>query len=29
MIKYEGMMEEYEQRLELIEKEKQFLKDRI
>ena len=29
MSKYEGMMEECEQRMELIEKEKLFLKDRI
>jgi|JI10StandDraft_1071094.scaffolds.fasta_scaffold1082436_1 hypothetical protein len=29
MSKYEGSVEEYEQRLELVEKEKVFLKDRI
>ena len=27
--KYESTVEEYEQRLELVEKEKQFMKDRI
>ena len=29
MSQYEGSVEEYEQRLELVEKEKVFLKDRI